>query len=86
MSETTCWSPQIGGGIAGLYAALRLIEAGTKDVVLYESRRSLGGRVQTTRNDKGEPLFNDFAWRVGETNERMLALAKVSRLRSSYDC
>jgi hypothetical protein len=33
--------------------------------------------VQTKKNDKGEPLFNDFAWRVGEGNHRMLSLAKV---------
>ena len=37
----------------------------------------MGGRVQTKKNDKGEPLFNDFAWRVGEGNHRMLSLAKV---------
>eukprot|EP00038_Savillea_parva_P006238 m.162470 g.162470 ORF g.162470 m.162470 type:complete len:518 (+) comp12195_c0_seq1:62-1615(+) len=66
----------IGGGVSGLYTALRLVEAGKKDVVVYESRGFLGGRVQTKKNDDDEPLFNDFAWRVGETNERMLALAK----------
>mmetsp|Transcript_7591 Transcript_7591/g.22374 ORF Transcript_7591/g.22374 Transcript_7591/m.22374 type:complete len:677 (+) Transcript_7591:106-2136(+) len=76
----------IGGGVAGLYTALKLIQGGVKDVVLYESRGALGGRIQTTRNDEGEPLFNDFAWRIGETNERMLALAKELgiELRKQY--
>ena len=30
------------------------------DVQLFESRGMLGGRVQTTRDGEGKPLFNDF--------------------------
>lgn len=67
---------QIGGGIAGLHTAFRLIEAGITDIKLYEGRGALGGRVQTTKNKDGKVLFNDFAWRIGEGNKRMLALAE----------
>ena len=67
----------IGGGVAGLHTALRLIERGITDVRVYEGRGALGGRVKTTKDGGGNPIFNDFAWRVGETNTRMLALAKV---------
>eukprot|EP00729_Bicosta_minor_P022520 gene22520-26999_t len=66
----------IGGGIAGLHTAFRLIEAGITDIKLYEGRGALGGRVQTTKNKDGKVLFNDFAWRIGEGNKRMLALAE----------
>ena len=67
----------IGGGVAGLHTALRLIERGITDVRVYEGRGGLGGRVKTTKSADGAALYNDFAWRVGETNTRMLALAKV---------
>ena len=65
----------VGGGVAGLHTALRLIEAGITDVRLYEGRGGLGGRVKTTRDAQGNARYNDFAWRVGEGNTRMLALA-----------
>eukprot|EP00039_Didymoeca_costata_P021339 m.344245 g.344245 ORF g.344245 m.344245 type:complete len:550 (-) comp24064_c0_seq1:77-1726(-) len=66
----------VGGGIGGLYTAKKLISAGVKDVVVLEGRGSVGGRVKTTKNKEGEVLYNDFAWRVGETNTMMHALAK----------
>ena len=51
----------IGGGVGGLYTALRLLEETPgMDVQLFESRGMLGGRVQTTRDGEGKPLFNDF--------------------------
>ena len=59
-----------------MHTALRLVEAGITDVKLYEGRGALGGRVQTTKDADGKPMFNDFAWRVGDGNKRMLALAK----------
>ena len=66
----------IGGGVGGLYTAKRLLENSSLDVKLFESRGTLGGRVVTTRGEDGKPLFNDFAWRIGETNSEMLKLAK----------
>jgi squalene-associated FAD-dependent desaturase len=46
----------VGGGLAGLTAAIDLLDAGA-DVVLYESRPTLGGAVQTLpeRDDDPKP-------------------------------
>lgn len=76
----------IGGGVSGLYTALRLVQAGVTDIKLYEGRPFLGGRVRTTRDAEGSPKFNDFAWRIGAGNTRMLALAKELNidLREQY--
>lgn len=35
----------IGGGLAGLVAAWRLLQQGARDVVLFEARATLGGRI-----------------------------------------
>jgi squalene-associated FAD-dependent desaturase len=44
----------VGGGLAGLAAALELVDAG-KEVVLYEARPTLGGAVQTLPARDGDP-------------------------------
>lgn len=44
----------VGGGLAGLAAALELVDAGT-DVELYEARPTLGGAVQTLPERDGDP-------------------------------
>jgi hypothetical protein len=44
----------IGGGLAGLAAALDLVDAG-HEVTLYEARPSLGGAVQTLPEREGDP-------------------------------
>ena len=44
----------VGGGLAGLSAALDLADAGV-DVVVYEARPSLGGAVQTLPARDGDP-------------------------------
>jgi len=44
----------VGGGLAGLAAALELVDAG-EDVVLYEARPTLGGAVQTLPARDGDP-------------------------------
>ena len=76
----------IGGGISGLYTALRLIEAGVTGIKVFEGRGTVGGRVSTTRDAEGKPILDNCAWRVGETNVRMLALAKELgiELREQY--
>jgi squalene-associated FAD-dependent desaturase len=44
----------VGGGLAGLSAALELVDAG-HEVVLHEARPSLGGAVQTLPEREGDP-------------------------------
>jgi squalene-associated FAD-dependent desaturase len=44
----------VGGGLAGLTAALDLLDAGV-DVTLYEARPTLGGAVQTLPQREGDP-------------------------------
>jgi squalene-associated FAD-dependent desaturase len=44
----------VGGGLAGLSAALELVDAG-HEVVLHESRPTLGGAVQTLPEREGDP-------------------------------
>jgi hypothetical protein len=44
----------VGGGLAGLSAALELVDAG-HEVTLYEARPTLGGKVQTLPPREGDP-------------------------------
>jgi hydroxysqualene dehydroxylase len=44
----------VGGGLAGLAAALELLDAG-EEVTLYEARPTLGGAVQTLPAREGDP-------------------------------
>ena len=44
----------VGGGLAGLTAALELVDAGN-EVTLYEARPTLGGAVQTLPEREGDP-------------------------------
>ena len=44
----------VGGGLAGLAAALDLVDAG-HETVLYEARPTLGGAVQTLPRREGDP-------------------------------
>jgi squalene-associated FAD-dependent desaturase len=44
----------VGGGLAGLSAALELVDAG-HEVVLHEARPTLGGAVQTLPGREGDP-------------------------------
>jgi squalene-associated FAD-dependent desaturase len=44
----------VGGGLAGLAAALELVDAG-QDVTLLEARPTLGGAVQTLPEREGDP-------------------------------
>ena len=44
----------VGGGLAGLAAALELVDAG-HEVTLYEARPTLGGKVQTLPERDGDP-------------------------------
>ena len=44
----------VGGGLAGLAAALDLVDAG-HEVSLHEARPTLGGAVQTLPEREGDP-------------------------------
>ena len=66
----------VGGGVSGLLTARKLLAAGITDVIVLEGRPGVGGRIVTTRDDDGKPLFNNFAWRVSEANPMMLALCQ----------
>ncbi|MGN6430507.1 MAG: hydroxysqualene dehydroxylase HpnE [Gaiellaceae bacterium] len=44
----------VGGGLAGLAAALELVDSG-HEVTLYEARPTLGGKVQTLPERDGDP-------------------------------
>jgi squalene-associated FAD-dependent desaturase len=44
----------VGGGLAGLAAALELVDAG-QEVTVYEARPTLGGAVQTLPEREGDP-------------------------------
>jgi squalene-associated FAD-dependent desaturase len=44
----------VGGGLAGLAAALELVDSG-HEVTLYEARPTLGGKVQTLPHREGDP-------------------------------
>jgi squalene-associated FAD-dependent desaturase len=44
----------VGGGLAGLSAALELVDGG-EEVTLYEARPTLGGAVQTLPRREGDP-------------------------------
>jgi len=45
----------VGGGLAGLFAAWRLQQQGEHGFVLFEARRTLGGRIQSV-DAAGEPV------------------------------
>ncbi|WP_152436721.1 FAD-dependent oxidoreductase, partial [Pseudomonas syringae] len=47
----------VGAGISGLVAATELLRAGVKDVVLYESRDRIGGRVWSQVFDQTRPHY-----------------------------
>jgi uncharacterized protein with NAD-binding domain and iron-sulfur cluster len=84
----------VGGGLAGLSAALELADAG-HEVRLLEARPTLGGKVQTLPEREGDPdpppdngqhialgCFSDylkFLERIGSRDGRQAATARVDR-------
>jgi monoamine oxidase len=66
----------VGGGIAGLTAAWRLMNAG-HEVHLYEAARRTGGRMFTKRNFNADGQFVELGAELIDTNHKhILALAK----------
>lgn len=67
----------LGGGLAGLVAAHRLVQGGAADVTLYEANRRIGGRVFSGRNLVGEgTLVEQGGSFINTDHEDMLALAR----------
>lgn len=44
----------VGAGISGLTAAVKLYEAGFKNVVILEARNRIGGRILTIEQGKNQ--------------------------------
>ncbi len=72
----------IGAGVAGLTAALRLVQAGAK-VELFEGSNRLGGRILTldgfipADQNAGKPMFTELGGELVDSNhEDLIALAK----------
>ena len=64
-----CETLIVGGGIAGLYLAKQLPNS-----LVLERRTKVGGKVRTTYDDPGKPLFDDGPWRIHHSHHRMLQL------------
>src|SRR5436190_20317859 len=66
----------VGGGIAGLTAAYRLMKAGV-DVHLYEGSNRTGGRMYTKRGFNAEGMFCELGGELVDSNHTaLLKLAK----------
>ena len=66
----------VGGGVAGLTAAYRLMKAGRK-VHLFEGSLRLGGRMFSKRNFNKEGMFVELGGELIDTNHSdIIALAK----------
>ncbi|RPH40006.1 MAG: FAD-dependent oxidoreductase, partial [Burkholderiales bacterium] len=51
MTDTPLRIAIVGGGLAGLLAAVLLQQQGVRDVVLFEARDRIGGRILTAGAD-----------------------------------
>jgi len=66
----------IGGGLAGLTCAYRLLQAGVASTI-YEASSRLGGRVFSARNFNADQLFCELgAELVDSTNHELIELAQ----------
>lgn len=65
MSQSSARIAIIGGGLSGLTAAMLLEQQGVRDVVLFEARQTLGGRILSVDAagavvDAREPALDRF--------------------------
>ena len=66
-----------GGGISGLWLALRLLEDDEElDVTILEAHDKLGGRIRTAYDSAGLPVLETGAWRLPDKHYRMMSLCK----------
>jgi monoamine oxidase len=67
----------VGGGLAGLVAAYRLVQGGARDVTVYEANRRIGGRMLTGRNVLGAGSLVELGGSfINTEHEDMLALCR----------
>jgi squalene-associated FAD-dependent desaturase len=74
----------VGGGLAGLAAALELVDSG-HDVTVYEARPTLGGAVQTLPRRNGDPSpppDNGQHIALGCFTQYLAFLARIGESRS----
>jgi monoamine oxidase len=72
-----CDVPVIGGGVAGLAAAVRLAEAG-RQVTLLEARARLGGRIHTVLDPaQGHPIELGAEFVQGESADLLQTLQRA---------
>lgn len=67
----------IGGGMAGLYMAYRLLQRDPHiKVAVFEKSRSFGGKVRTQYDDHGNVTMEGGPWRVLEEHRRLRRLCR----------
>ena len=67
----------VGGGLAGLVAAHRLVEGGARNVTVYEANTRAGGRVLSARGLLGEGVVSELGGSFINTEHAdMLSLAR----------
>jgi len=67
----------VGGGLAGLVAAHRLVEGGARDVTVFEANRRVGGRMFSGRGVVGEGTIVELGGSfINSEHTDILALAR----------
>jgi monoamine oxidase len=67
----------VGGGLAGLVAAWRLVQAGAADVTVYEANNRTGGRMLSLRDSLGRGTVAELGGSfINSDHEDILALAQ----------
>ena len=74
----------IGGGIAGLAAASRLLQAGVEDVVVLEASSRVGGRIHSVEMS-GQEIELGAQWIHGETDNELYDIALEMGLTDDPD-
>jgi Flavin containing amine oxidoreductase len=65
----------VGAGLGGLYCARGLVRLPfVQSVEVLEARDGVGGRMRTKYSSDGRPLYEEGAWRIPETHQRLLRL------------
>lgn len=65
----------MGGGLGGLYCARGLVRLpSVQSVEVLEAREDVGGRMRTKYSGDDRPLYEEGAWRIPETHQRLLRL------------
>ena len=65
----------VGGGLAGLMAARRLVQSGVK-VTVYEARKEVGGRVLSNTDFSDGRITEEGAELIGSFHTKWLELAR----------